>query len=175
MRVVRSSTAESVARGVILLAIALAARLWFADLMIVGLVRIDVAIIGLSLLAMERGMTFGIVTGFLMGLVLDAVHPAWMGASAAGYAVVGYFSGSFGQTLYMERSMARALLVMGAVVIYDLIFGLLSVGVADSLWRAAVGTLGSAILSGAAALIITRAIKQWRSAAATDADLAGNG
>lgn len=175
MRVVRSSTAESIARGVILLAVALAARMWFADLKIVGPIRIDVAIIGLALLAMERGTTFGIVTGFVMGIVLDAVNPAWMGASAAGYAVVGYFSGSFGQTLYMERSLARGLLVMGAVVIYDLIFGLLSVGIAASFWQAALGTLGSALLSGALAVLITRVIRQWRYASADDAELAGDG
>ena len=175
MRMVRSSTAESVAYGVTLLAVALAAKMWFADLQMAGSVRIDVALIGLSLLAIVRGTTFGIVAGFVLGIVLDAVNPGWMGASAVGYAVVGFFSGSFGQTLYMEKSVARGLLVMGAVVIFDLIFGLLSVGISPSLWSATLGTLGSAVLSGALAILLTRVVKQWQSTSAPDAELAGDG
>jgi rod shape-determining protein MreD len=101
--------------------------MWFDNLHVFGPVRIDLALMFLSYLSILRGVTFGILAGTLLGLIVDAIHPAWMGASSVGFAAVGFFAGSFGQTLYMEKSMSRGLLVIGAVVLFDIIFGMLSV------------------------------------------------
>jgi hypothetical protein len=50
------------------------------------------------------------------------------------------------------------MLAFGSVILFDLVFGLLSVGIAQPFWLHAVGTLGSAALSGAAAAVITRIV-----------------
>jgi rod shape-determining protein MreD len=170
---VRKESAESATYVVLLVATALASRVWFDNLHLFGPVRIDLALIFLSYLAILRGVTFGVVAGMLLGLIVDAVHPAWMGASSIGFAAVGYFAGSFGQTLYLEKSLARGLLVIGAVVLFDIIFGMLSVGMASPLWLGAVGTIGSALLSGALALVVSWLYRQWRGRVVSEPEAAG--
>jgi cell shape-determining protein MreD len=96
-----------------------------------------------------------------------------MGASSIGFAAVGYFAGSFGQTLYLEKSLARGLLVIGAVVLFDIIFGMLSVGMASPLWLGAVGTIGSALLSGALALMVSWLYRQWHGRVVSEPEAAG--
>ena len=171
----RREAAESAASFVLLVVAAMAARLWFDNLAFGAGLRLDVAIIILALLSMGRGTGFGIVAGFLLGLIVDATHPGWIGASSVGYAAVGFFAGSFGQTLYMEKSLARGLLVLGAVVMFDVLFGLFSVGLARPFWRHALGTLGSALLSGAAAVLAARAYRWWRGRTAAEEGSAGDG
>lgn len=169
----RRETAESATYVVLLVAIAVASRMWFDNLHLFGPVRVDLALIILSYLAILRGVTFGIVAGMLLGLIVDAIHPALMGASSVGFAAVGFFAGSFGQTLYMEKSLARGLLVIGAVVLFDIIFGMLSVGIASPFWLGALGTIGSAVLSGALALFVSWLYRQWRGQAVSEPESAG--
>ena len=127
-----------------LAAIVLAARVWFGNMELFGLVRLDVALLALALASMARGARFGMISGFFLGLLVDAPSPVWMGASSVGFVLVGYFSGSFGQTMYVDKTSARGLLVMGSVVIFDLVFGLLTVGIARPFISHALSTLGSA-------------------------------
>jgi len=160
-RPVSREQAESAAYFVLLVGVTVAARMWFDNLHLFGRVRIDVALIFLAFLSIVRGVTFGIVAGALLGLIVDAIHPAWMGASSVAFAAVGFFAGSFGQTLYMEKSLARGLLVIGAVALFDIIFGMLSVGIGSPFWAGVAGTVGSAILSGLVALLVARFYRMW--------------
>jgi len=173
-RLVRSSTAESVAYFLLLVAVSLAARMWFLDLQLVGGVRIDATLIALALLAIGRGARFGIIAGFLLGLVADATHPGWLGAASAGFAVVGFFSGSFGQALYMDKASARGLLVVGAVIIFDIINGLFTVGIGHPFLRHAVGTVVSAALTGGTAVLLTRLARYWRRRPTAAVEVVGN-
>jgi len=170
---VQRDSAESTAWVVLLVATTVAARMWFNNFTLFGPVRIDVALIFLSYLAILRGVTFGIIAGVLLGLIVDAIQPPWMGASSVAFAAVGFFAGSFGQTLYMEKSRARGLLVIGAVVLFDIIFGMFSVGIASPFWVAVAGTIGSALLSGGLALVGSWLYRQWRGRAAVDPESAG--
>ncbi len=149
------SRIEAVGTFVLLTMLVIAARIWLLDLHVFGGARIDIALIALSLTAISRGATFGMLAGFLLGVVVDAMNPAWMGATSVGYTVVGFFSGSFGQTIYVDRTAARAVLVFGSVLLFDTIFGLLSVGIAHPFWRHVAASLASAILTGATAGAIT--------------------
>ena len=130
-----------------------------------------VALIALPLMAIARGATFGMLAGFFLGLILDAMNPAWMGASSVGYTVVGFFSGSFGQTIYVDRTAARTTLVFGSVLLFDTIFGLLSVGIAHPFWRHVAASLASAILTGAVAGAITWIRRHLRIRAPRTAEL----
>lgn len=158
-QVLRSRFVEDVILFLFTVSVVLAARMWLDNLRIVGPVRIDAALIILPLLSTARGTRFGIITGFLLGLIVDATGVEWMGSSSVGYALVGFLTGSFGQSLYMEKSTARGMLAFGSVILFDLTFGLFTVGIADPFWLNALGTLGSAALSGAAAAVITRIIR----------------
>lgn len=170
---VRRESAESATYIVLLVATAVAARIWFDNFHLFGPVRVDVALIFLSYLAILRGVTFGIVAGLILGLIVDAVHPSWMGASCVGFAAVGFFAGSFGQTLYLEKSRARGLLVIGAVLLFDIIFGMLSVGIARPFWLGVAGTIGSALLSGSLALFLSWLYRQWRGRVVSKPESAG--
>jgi rod shape-determining protein MreD len=135
--------------------IVLAARVWFGNMEWFGLVRMDIAILALALASMARGARFGMISGFLLGLLVDAPSPGWMGASSVAFVLVGYFSGSFGQTMYVDKTSARGLLVMGSVIIFDLVFGLLTVGIATPFIGHALSTLGSALLTGGTAATLS--------------------
>ena len=145
---------RAVGAFLLLSALILMARVWLGNLDIGGNVRLDVAIIALALASIRRGATFGMTAGFLIGLMLDAPLPAWMGASSVGFVIVGFFSGSFGQTIYVDKMAARGLLVFGSVLMFDLFFGLLTFGVAQPFFGHLFSSFASAVLTGTAALII---------------------
>ena len=126
----------------------LASRVWFSNLQWNGGVRIDIALIILPLMAIARGATFGIISGFLLGFLVDATAPGYMGASSVGFAIVGFASGSFGDTMYMDQTLARGVLVCAAVLAFDIIFGLLSRGIASPFFLSVFFTISSALLSG---------------------------
>lgn len=174
-QVLRSGFVEDAILFTFTVCVVMAARMWLDNLRVIGLVRVDAALIALPLLSTARGTRFGIITGFLLGLIVDATGVEWMGSSSVGYALVGFLTGSFGQSLYMEKSTARGILVFGAVIFFDLVFGLLSVGIAHPFWLHALGTLGSAVLSGVAAALITRIVHYWRGRALPAVEMAPDG
>ena len=139
----------------VLAAITLAGRVWFHNFEWMGRLRIDVALLFLPYFAIARGATFGMVAGFLLGVLVDATNPQWMGASTLGYVVVGFFAGSFGQTIYVDRTRAQAIVVAGSVIIFDAIYGLLTVGFASPIGQRISYSLGSALLTGVAAAFLS--------------------
>lgn len=138
-------------------AAALAARVWFGDAQLLYGVRIDVPILALSLASIARGARFGAMAGFLLGLITDSVQPEWIGASAAGYALVGFFSGSFGQTIYVDKTRARAALSGASVIMFDAVFGLLTLGFASPFIPRVLASLGSAVVTGGVTALLSRA------------------
>lgn len=147
----------AVSTFLLITAVALVARVWFGDLQLAFGVRVDATLLALTLASIARGARFGTVAGFVLGLVVDAVQPEWLGASAAGYALVGFFSGSFGQTIYVDRTRARAALVISSVVIFDIVFGVLTVGIASPFFSRALASLGSALVTGSVTALLSRA------------------
>ncbi len=140
----------------------LAARVWFSNFQWEGGVRIDIALIILVLMAIGRGARFGIIAGFLLGILVDASAPGYMGASSVGFAIVGFASGSFGDTMYMDQTLARGVFVFAAVIVFDIIFGLLSRGIASPFFLSVFFTIASALLSGlvaGSAAALTRSLR----------------
>jgi rod shape-determining protein MreD len=137
--------------------VALAARVWFGDAQLLFGVRVDIPVLALSLASMARGARFGALAGFILGLVVDAVQPEWLGASAVGYALVGFFSGSFGQTIYVDKTRARAALATASVLLFDITFGVLTVGLASPFVVRALASLGSAAVTGGVTALLSRA------------------
>ena len=144
----RANRIRAVLYFLALVASVLAARVWFSNFQWGSGARIDIALILLPLMAIARGATFGIVSGFLLGLIVDATAPGYMGASSVGFAIVGFASGSFGNTMYMDQTLARGVLVFAAVMFFDIVFGLLSRGIASPFFLSAFFTISSALLSG---------------------------
>lgn len=137
-------------------AAALAARVWMNDVPLFFGIRIEVPIIALCLASIARGARFGATAGFLLGLIVDATQPEWLGASAAGYTLVGFFSGSFGQTIYVDKTRARAALSGASVLIFDACFGLLSVGIASPFLERMLASLGSAVMTAGVTALASR-------------------
>jgi rod shape-determining protein MreD len=111
----------------------------------------------LVLASMARGARFGLGAGFLLGLAVDAVYPQWLGASSVGYTLVGFFSGSFGQTIYVDKTRAQAALVIASTLIFDLVFGTLTSGIASPFLPAVLASLGSAVVTGLSAALLSLA------------------
>jgi len=155
-------------------AAALAARVWFGDAQLLYGVRIDIPVLALSLASIARGARFGAIAGFILGLVTDAVQPEWLGASAAGYALVGFFSGSFGQTIYVDKTRARMALAGASVVVFDIVFGLLSVGIASPFFSRVLASLGSAVVTGGVTALLSRAWQLTFASSRRNADLAAD-
>lgn len=141
---------------VVILVITLAARVWFGDVQLAWGLRIDFGIVALTLASMARGARFGTAAGFILGIVVDAMLPEWLGASAVGYALVGFFSGSFGQTIYIDKTRARAALVIGSMLLFDLVFGLLTVGIASPFFARVLASIGSAVITGGVTALFSR-------------------
>lgn len=148
---------STVVAFLVVMVVALAARVWFGDLQLAYGVRIDATLLALSLASIARGARFGTIAGFLLGLLVDSVSPSWLGASAVGYALVGFFSGSFGQTIYVDKTRARAALVTVSIILFDLVFGVLTVGVASPFFERVLGSLGSALVTGGVAAVLSQA------------------
>lgn len=155
-------------------AAALAARVWFNDVQLFYGVRIDIPVLALSLSAIARGARFGAISGFLLGLVTDSVQPEWLGASAAGYALVGFFSGSFGQTIYVDKTRARAALSGASVLMFDIVFGILTVGIASPFIPRVLASLGSAVVTGGVTALLSRAWQLTFASSRGNADLAAD-
>lgn len=162
MPLLKRDRLEATAQFLWLVAVVLAARVWLSNLALWGDFRIDAALIGLPFLAISRGTRFGALAGLGLGLIVDSVSPDWMGTSSVGFSLVGYFAGSFGQTMYVDRTTARGLLVAASVILFDITFGLLSRGIASPFWPHVASTFGSAVISGLAAAALTAIQRQLR-------------
>lgn len=158
----------------VIVVVALAARVWFDDFQVAYGVRVDAALLALSLASIARGARFGTLAGFALGLIVDAVWPQWLGASAVGYALVGFFSGSFGQTIYVDKTRARAALVTASMLLFDLTFGILTVGIASPFLARVLASLGSALVTGGVTALLSRVWQLVQNPAHERADLAAD-
>ncbi len=99
------------AGGLVLLAAIVQVSL--ADWIEVGEAHPDVVLVTLISVSLLRGPTFGAVSGFLAGLVLDTASFGTFGLTSLLLTVTGYWTGRFGEAT--TRSSAHPLLIAVAL------------------------------------------------------------
>jgi len=72
----------------------------------------DVLLLALISIALLRGAVAGAVAGFFGGLIVDIVTLDTLGVSALLYALVGYWTGRYGETTGRDRAHAPLLAVL---------------------------------------------------------------
>jgi len=76
----------------------------------------DLLVLALVALALLRGAVTGAVAGFLGGLLVDVTTLDTLGVSALLYALIGYWTGRYGETTGRGRGHAPLLAVLVATV-----------------------------------------------------------
>lgn len=99
-----------------------------ADVFRVGPARLDLGILLLVYVALGMGTKEAIIFGFGLGLVLDVLSPAWLGAGALTKCTLGYIIGYLKEQLYVENTLAKTLIVLLAVVANDFFYYLFVYG-----------------------------------------------
>jgi len=76
----------------------------------------DVLLLSLVAIALVRGAVTGAVAGFFGGLLLDVMTLDTLGVAALLYALVGYWTGRYGETTGRDRAHAPLLAVAVATI-----------------------------------------------------------
>ena len=98
-------------------------------------VKLDLAIVILVYIALTRGSTYGVIFGFLIGLLSDVLPPQTLGWGALVKCLIGFTVGSFKDNLYLESLYAKGGVIFFALILNDFLYYIFSSGVNVSTFR----------------------------------------
>ncbi len=98
-------------------------------------IRFDLAIIILVYLSLTQGPTYGVIFGFLIGLLLDVFTPQTLGWGALVKCLIGFAVGSFKDKLYLESLYSKGGVIFFALISNDLLYYIFTQGVNGSTFR----------------------------------------
>jgi rod shape-determining protein MreD len=85
-------------------------------------VRPDLLIVTLFFLAVKKGGSAAVFTGFLIGLAQDFYSPQILGQNALAKSVVGYFAGIFNEKVMRLDPFIQLVLLFTSFIIHDTIY-----------------------------------------------------
>lgn len=88
------------------------------DLLSIKGVRPDLIVLFVAGRALSRGPTVGVMWGFGMGLILDAVSGGQFGLGAFAYTLTGFISGQFSSEKGTSRTRYLSALALGAALAF---------------------------------------------------------
>jgi len=98
-------------------------------------VKFDLAIVILVYIALTRGPTYGVIFGFLIGLLLDVFTPQTLGWGALVKCLIGFTVGSFKDNLYLESLYSKGGVIFFALILNDSLHYLFVSGVNATTFR----------------------------------------
>jgi rod shape-determining protein MreD len=98
-------------------------------------VKFDLTIVILVYIALTRGSKYGVIFGFLIGLLLDVFTPQTLGWGALIKCLIGFSVGSFKDNLYLESLYSKGALIFLALMVNDLLYYILASGLNASTFR----------------------------------------
>jgi len=98
-------------------------------------VKFDLAIVILVYLALTRGPTYGLIFGFLIGLLLDVFTPQTLGWGALVKCLIGFTVGSFKDNLYLESLYSKGGVIFFALILNDFLYYIFASGVNATTFR----------------------------------------
>jgi rod shape-determining protein MreD len=134
----------------------------FSELLRVGPARLDIPLLLLIYVTLTRGTREGIVFGFGLGLLQDALLPLWMGFGSLVKVLLAYAIGQFKESLYVENLFSKILLIFTAALSNDLMrFLVLNWRSAEKLGPVLIGTtlptaIYTSVVAGLAIFLTSR-------------------
>ena len=125
---------EILSGAVILFILVLFQSLLSGVVTIIG-IKFDLAIVILVYVALNRGPNYGMVFGFLIGLLLDIFTPQTLGWGAFVKCLIGFTVGSFKDNLYLESLYSKGGVIFFALMVNDFLYYIFANGVNASTFR----------------------------------------
>ncbi len=106
-----------------------------SDMVTIMGVKFDLAIIILVCIALTRGPTYGLIFGFLIGLLLDVLTPQTLGWGALVKCLIGFTLGNFKDNLYLESLYSKVGVIFFALILNDFLYYIFTSGVNATTFR----------------------------------------
>lgn len=117
-----SAISSKILSGAVILFILILFQSLLSDLVTIMGFKFDLAIVILVYIALTRGPSYGVIFGFLIGLLLDVLNPQAMGWGALVKCLIGFAVGSFKDNLYLESVYSRGGLIFFALMFNDFLY-----------------------------------------------------
>ncbi len=123
-----SDTGYRILRLTVMTAVAMILQISFIPLIEIGAWRPDLLLLVVIFTGLRFGTTYGILTGFLIGILSDSFGPHPVGISAFANTIIGFLAGQLRQfkLAYNMLALAVILLILIQTSLFFLIFQLQS-------------------------------------------------
>lgn len=150
-----SATFSKLLSGTVILALLIFYQSLLSGAVAIMGIKLDLAIIILVYVALTRGPTYGIVFGFLIGLLLDVFTPQTLGWGALVKCLIGFTLGSFKDNLYLESLFSKGAVIFLALILNDAFYYLFLTGFGPATFTTLSShSLPSAVYTSAAGMLI---------------------
>jgi rod shape-determining protein MreD len=126
---------SKVVTGAVVLFILILFQSLLSDVVTIAGIKFDLAIVIIVYVALTRGADYGLVFGFLIGLLLDVFTPQTLGIGALVKCLIGFTLGSFKDNLYLESLYSKGGLIFVALILNDFLYYVFTSGVNVSTFR----------------------------------------
>jgi len=130
-----SAISSRIAFGALILLILILFQSLFSGMVSIMGVNFDLPIIILVYVALTRGSTYGMVFGFLIGLLLDVFTPQTLGWGALVKCLIGFTVGSFKDNLYLESIYSKGGVIFFALILNDFLYYIFATGINSFTFR----------------------------------------
>ena len=132
---------------ILLILIVVIYQSFFAGIVTIHQIRLDLPMLLLVYVGLTRGPASGAIFGFLVGFLLDLANPSYLGLGAFIKTCLGYLVGSFKDNLYLENNLSKGAVIFFSLVLNDLLFNFFSNGIKNLSYSVSV-FLNYSLLSG---------------------------
>lgn len=123
-----NATFSKIISGVVILFMLILFQSLLADAVTIRGVKLDLGIIILVYVALTRGPNYGMIFGFVIGLLLDVFTPSTLGWGALVKCLIGFTLGSFKDNLYLESLYSKGAVIFLALILNDFLYYLFVTG-----------------------------------------------
>jgi rod shape-determining protein MreD len=108
--------------GVLILLILIFFQSLISEAVTIMGIRFDLSIVILVYVALAGGPTYGVIFGFLIGLLSDIFTPQTLGWGALVKCLIGFSVGGFKDNLYLDSLYSKGGVVFFALILNDLLY-----------------------------------------------------
>jgi rod shape-determining protein MreD len=149
-----SATFSKILSGVVILFMFVFFQSLLSDAVTIWGVKLDLGIIILVYVALTRGPIYGMIFGFAIGLLSDIFTPPTLGWGALVKCMIGFSLGSFKDHLYLEGLYAKGAVIFISLLLNDLLYYLLVIGITSTFSILIGSSLLSAVYTSIVGILI---------------------
>lgn len=121
--------------GVLILLTVILFQSLVSEAVTIGGIKFDLSIVILVYVALAGGPTYGVIFGFLIGLLSDIFIPQTLGWGALVKCLIGFSVGSFKDNLYLDSLYSKGGVIFFALILNDLLYYIFASGLNTSTFR----------------------------------------